>query len=177
VTDAVQITLTVAREVNMLSADVTAAQLERLLVSSLNRHAGGVRMLNGRRSEVSWALRWVDRSFVQAGTALGVSLVPDAVLHAADADGVFARSIVGTGEVCRILLAGGHARQALSRNRRQAAAGRTAFGNASAHEFGHSQGAPHQDGTLMHDTNTSRLDRYMTDAQLLAVLRRHLPEL
>ena len=171
----VQIILTVALEINMLTAGVNTVQLMTLIQNALNRHAGGAHRIEAQPYQVTWTLRVVDRSVVQSGRALGVSLVADNVLTGHNANGLFAQTERGLLYVSRIILGGGFARQALSPNRSVAQAGLRGFGNTAAHEVGHSQRIQHQAGTLMDDTNTERLDRTMSDAQVYEILQRHLP--
>src|SRR5438093_569690 len=74
-----QIMLTAALEVNMAGSDVDSNRLTRPITTALNHYAGGQRNLRGQPYQIVWSLRWVDRLHVIGGTALGVSVLDDAV--------------------------------------------------------------------------------------------------
>ncbi len=172
----VRITITMALEANTAGSEVNQRQLAQLIVDSLNHHAGGMRTINNQQYNIVWEKRWVNRDAVLTGSALGVSLVPDAALGAAHADGMWAvnQLIPGGTQVSRILLSEGFARQALSRRASVARVGRTGFGNSATHEVGHALNVSHQPGTVMNHSNTTRLDRRMSDAQIAEILDSHL---
>jgi hypothetical protein len=172
----VRITVTMAFEGSSAGRAIDQRQLAQLIVDSLNHHAGGMRTINNQQYHIVWEKRWVNHVAVSNGSALGVSLVPDEALGARNADGMWAVSqlFAGGPQVSRILLSEGFARQALSRRPSVAHVGRTGFGNSATHEVGHAMNVSHRAGTVMNHSNTTRLDRRMSDAQIAEILDSHL---
>jgi hypothetical protein len=172
----VRITVTMALVGNSAGGEIDQRQLAQLIVSSLNHHAGGMRTINNQQYNIVWEKRWVHRVAIENGSALGVALVPDAALGAANADGMWAVNQLfhGGPEVSRILLSEHFARQALSRRSSVARVGRSGFGNSATHEVGHALNVSHQADTVMNHSNTTRLDRRMSDAQIAEILDSHL---
>lgn len=181
----ITITLNTMLEISLTSRNtrISQPQVSNLLTAALNRHAGGARTLRQQPCQITWQLNWPsDPAALTSGRAIGISLIPDAMLNGSGKDGMWFASVGSRGELPRdgdtynrILILGDQASQILTGRPGVPSAARTRFRNSAAHEIGHALGITHAGGTLMDDTNTNRMDRMMSDAQLIEVIEVLLP--
>lgn len=162
-------TLHVVLELNLFPNEVNQDGLNRLLTNALMQRAGGTRTIGGAPYEVSWTLVWGDAATasdqVERGRALGVALVTEGNLGAANADGMYSETNRERGPdyihaTRRVLLMGDIARDAIGAQRRAV----VRFGNAAVHEIaGHALGLPHREDSVMAETNTTTVNRLSDD--------------